>query len=91
MTRATSTPPRPGPAGRYLDSHPLDSDSDRDESLAHDTSSDDDPVDDLDGLANHRVLHIHGTVGICEVHLLGTAHVSRDSVATPSDWSERSP
>ena len=54
--------------------------------IAHDTSSEDDRddprpvVDDLDGLANHRVLHIHGTpVGICEVHLLGTAHVSWDS------------
>ena len=74
-------PASPDPLDDTLDSHPLDSDSDRDVSrIAHDTSSEDDPVDDLDGLANHRVLHIHGTpVGICEVHLLGTAHVSWDS------------
>lgn len=73
-------PASPDPLDDTLDSHPLDSDSDRDVSrIAHDTSSEDDR-DDLDGLANHRVLHIHGTpVGICEVHLLGTAHVSWDS------------
>ena len=79
-------PASPDPLDDTLDSHPLDADSDRDvRHIAHDTSSEDDrddrpPVDDLDGLANHRVLHIHGTpVGICEVHLLGTAHVSWDS------------
>ena len=75
------SPASPDPLDDTLASHPLDSDSDRDVShIAHETSSEDNDAVDLTGLRHHRVLHIHGTPdGICEVHLLGTAHTSWDS------------
>ena len=75
------SPASPDPLDDTLASHPLDSDSDRDVShIAHETSSEDNDAVDLTGLRHHRVLHIHGTPdGVCEVHLLGTAHTSWDS------------